>query len=266
MKKFIIILFTLLIAACTQAPQDQLIVYLENEDGVEPYQTRIIVTPKFIRFDEGENSATFLLFDRASKVAHSVNHEMKSTMTVEGKETEVQAPIDLNHSVKIIDDIKDAPKIAGATPVHRQHSTNNQICFDVISAEGLMPEAVEAMIEFHKVLATDSASTFEIMPADMLDPCAIAMSTFVPTRHLQHGFPVREWKTGYARNLVDYKSEYKADASLFELPEDYFTYSVQEFREGRVDMMNQKIFPAQESNDVSGKNESTEPVSTHADK
>jgi len=253
MKKIIFTLLALQIMACQQAPQDQMIVYLENEDGVEPYQTRIIVTPKFIRFDEGENSNTFLLFDRANKVAHSVNHEMKSTMTVEGKDARVTAPIELNHTVKIIDDIKDAPKIAGIAPVHRQHSTNDQVCFDVISAKGLMPGAVEAMIEFHKILATDSASTFEVMPADMHDPCAISMSTFVPTRHLQDGFPVREWKAGYARSLVDYKSNYKADASLFELPEGYFTYSVQEFREGRVDMMNQKVFPAEEAGDVIGK-------------
>jgi len=112
-----------------------------------------------------------------------------------------------------------------------------------------MPEAVEAMIEFHKVLATDSASTFEIMPADMFDPCAISMSTFVPTRHLRDGFPVQEWKPGYARSLVDYQANYKADSSLFVLPDDYFTYTVQEFREGRVDMMNQKVFSEQELED-----------------
>jgi len=250
MKKIIALMITVLIAGCQQVSEgqkDQLIVYLENEDGVDPYKTRIIVSAKFIRFDEGDNSNTFLLFDRTSKIAHSVNHEMKSTMIVQGKQIEVEAPIELKHTVKIIDDIKDAPKLAGVTPVHRQHSTNDQVCFDVISADGLMTEAVKAMIEFHEVLASDSASTFNIMPADMLDPCAISMSTFVPTRHLQHGFPVREWKPGYARTLVDFQSDYKADAGLFVLPNDYFSYSVQEFREGRVDLMNQKIFAVEKS-------------------
>ena len=242
MKKIIFTLFALLIAACQQAPHDQLIVYVENEKDVEPYKTRIIVTPKFIRFDEGDESNTFLLFDRVKKLAHSVNHEMKNMMVLHGKETAVSAPMELNHSVKIIDDIKDAPKIAGVTPIHRQHSTNDQVCFDVISAQGLMPEAVKAMIEFHEMLSTDSASTFNVMPADMHDPCAISMSTFAPTRHLQHGFPVQEWKSGYARSLVDYQEKYKADANLFVLPKDYFSYTVQEFREGRVDMMNQKVF------------------------
>ncbi len=246
MKKIIITLFALLVAACQQTPQDQLIVYVENEEGVEAYKTRIIVSSKYIRFDEGDDSNTFLLFDRANKVAYSVNHEMKSTMVVHGKETDVAPPIALNHSVKIIDDVKDAPKIAGVALVHRRHSTNGQECFDVISAEGLMPAAVEAMIEFHQVLATDSASTFNIMPADMHDPCAISMSTFAPTRHLEHGFPVQEWKPGYARSLVDYNDRYKADASLFVLPKEYFSYTVQEFREGRVDMMNQKVFSEQE--------------------
>ncbi len=253
MKKIVLTLFALLIAACQQAPQDQLIVYVENEEGVQAYKTRIIVTPKFMRFDEGDDSNTFLLFDRTKKIAYSVNHEMKSTMVVHGKEADVAAPIELNHSVKIVDDVSDAPKIEDAKVVHRQHSTNGQVCFDVISAEGLMPAAVEAMIEFHKVLATDSASTFNIMPADMHDPCAISMSTFAPTRHLEHGFPVQEWKPGYARSLVDYQSDYQADASLFVLPKDYFSYTVQEFREGRVDMMNQKVFPEQDSDKSSEK-------------
>jgi len=246
MKKIILILITLFLTACQQAPQDQLIVYVENEDGVEAYKTRIIVTSKYMRFDEGDDSNTFLLFDRAKKVAYSVNHEMKSTMVVHGKEADVAAPIELNHSVKVIDDVKDAPPIAGVSLVHRRHLTNGQVCFDVISAEGLMPSAVSAMIDFHKVLATDSASTFNIMPADMHDPCVISMSTFAPTRHLDHGFPVQEWKPGYARSLVDYNNNYKADANLFILPKDYFSYTVQEFREGRVDMMNQKVFSDQE--------------------
>jgi len=242
MKKIILILITLFLTACQQAPQDQLIVYVENEDGVEAYKTRIIVTSKYMRFDEGDDSNTFLLFDRAKKVAYSVNHEMKSTMVVHGKTTIVEPPVELKHSVKIVDDVSDAPKIEGVTPVHRQHSTNDKVCFDVISVEGVMPAAVEAMKEFHLVLATDSAATFSIIPADMLDPCAISMSTFAPTRQLQHGFPVREWKAGYVRNLVDYKNNYKVDAALLILPKDYFTYTVQQFREGRVDMLKQKVF------------------------
>ena len=109
-----------------------------------------------------------------------------------------------------------------------------------------MPEAVAALKEYHLLLASDSAMTFNVMPADMHDPCAISMSTFAPTRHLEFGFPVQEWKPGYARNLQNYDPDYQVDPELLTLPKDYFSYFIQEYREGRVDLENRKVLPEQE--------------------
>jgi len=241
MKKIIVLVLAGFVLIACGEPTNQLIVYVENEDGVDPYRTRIIVTPKFIRFDEGDGSTTFLLFDRTTKIAHSVNHEMKTTMQVHDKNIKAVPPMELKHTLKIVEDEKPAPPFNDIIPIHRQHSTNGQVCFEVFSVKGLMPEAVEAMKEFHMVLASDSADTFAIIPADVLNACDISMSTFAPTRQFEHGFPVQEWKEGYSRSLVEYDDDYLVAPGVMDLPTDYFIYSVQEYREGRVDIANKKV-------------------------
>ena len=247
MKK-IVLLFVYLflmvgVIACQETPKNQLLMFLEGEEGAEPYQTRIIVTPDFMRFDEGEQSKTFLLIDRETDIAYSVDHDQKTIMRVDKQTVELEAPIELIYTVTELDDFTDAPEINGSRPQHRQLLTNDQVCLDVVSVAGLMPEAVTALKEYHQILAADSAVTFNIMPADMHDPCAISMSTFAATRHLEYGLPVQEWKPGYARSLENYDEDFQADLTLFVLPEDYFSYSVQEFREGRADIANRKILP-----------------------
>lgn len=247
MKKIALLLVSFLLMAglvsCQETPKNQLLLFLEGEEGVEPYQTRIIITPDYMRFDEGEQSKTFLLIDRKQQVAYSVDHDQKTIMRVDTQAVEITAPIELKYTVTELEDFNDAPEIGGSRPQHRQLLTNDQVCLDVVSVAGLMPEAVIALKEYHQILAADSAVTFNIMPADMHDPCAISMSTFAPTRHLEYGFPVQEWKAGYARSLEDYDENYQADPKLFMLPENYFSYSVQEFREGRADIANRKVLP-----------------------
>jgi len=231
------------LVSCQESPKNQLLLFLEGEEGVDPYSTRIVITPDYMRFDEGEQSKTFLLIDRKQQIAYSVDHDQKTIMRVDKQAVALEAPIELNYTVTELDDFKDAPEINGSKPRHRQLLTNDQVCLDVVSVAGLMPEAVVALKEYHQILAADSAVTFNIMPADMHEPCAISMSTFAPTRHLEYGLPVQEWKEGYARSLEEYDDNYKTDPKLFMLPENYFSYSVQEFREGRADIANRKVLP-----------------------
>lgn len=225
----------------SQAGKSHYIVYMDEEKGVEPFQTRIIITPKHLRMDDGEGSEDYLLFDRASRTIHSINTQNRTDMLVREKQIELQPPFALVYSVKDLGNMKDAPTINEHVPRHFQYLTNDTVCLDVVSLPELMPDAVAALREFHEVLASDSASTFSNLPADMHVPCVMSLSTFAPTQHLQNGFPIREWKQGYSRMLVDFREDYQADPALFELPADYFTYSVQQLREGKIDFANRRL-------------------------
>ena len=98
----------------------------------------------------------------------------------------------------------------------------------------MLPDMRKAMQTFAEILAGDSAVTFNSIPADMQNACDMAGNTFSPSRHLKLGFPIQEWKEGYSRTLLEYKEDYPIDPKLFELPKDYFQFSVQDFREGKV--------------------------------
>lgn len=235
------LLMAVMFSACHKAPESQLLIFLNSEQDLQPYQTRVIVTPNLIRFDDGEGSTSYTLYDRKNHIARTVDTEARTILEMHAKSVKIDPPFKLTFSVKDLGAMKDAPKIMGKTPMHYQDYVNNKLCFDVITVDGLMPGAVQALREFQELLASDSAVTFNNIPADMHEPCDIAMSTFAPTRFLQHGFPIQQWQPGFSRMLVDYKEPYTPDPKLFEVPADYFSYTVQQIRDGVVDLDSRKI-------------------------
>lgn len=240
MKKLVLLLMAGLLISCAgNEHRDTLVVFVEQEKGVDPYQTRMIVTKKFIRIDDGEGSNSFVLFDRVKKVVYSTNPDENSIMAVHEKKLKkgevFEPPFKLTHLEKEMSAMKDAPTINGKQAKHYQLITNNKICYDVVSVQGLMPHVVTALTEFNKHMATDSIITFNNMPADMHDACDMTTTTFKPARKFKFGFPVQEWgKRDYRRSLVDFNEDYKVDPKLFILPEGFKRYTVQELREGKV--------------------------------
>lgn len=243
LKKFIPVMALATVAsAChQQAPDNQLLIFLDSEKGLKPYQTRIIVTPAVVRLDDGKGSKNYTLFDRKTRIARAVDTEKRTILVINPKSKKVDPPIKLHYHVKDLGDMKDAPKVTGKAAKHYQEFANDKLCYDFIAVDGLMPHAVEALKEYHEMLAGDSMVTVNNMPADMQDPCDLARNTYDPTQYLQHGFPIQKWRPGHSRMLVDYKEHYQPDPKLFEIPSGYFTYSVQQIREGLVDLDNRKI-------------------------
>ena len=240
MKKLVLLLLTSLLFSCANKEQsDTLVLFVEQENGVEPYQTRMIVTKKFVRIDDGEGTDSFVLYDRTKQIVYSTNPDEKTIMAVHkkklGKGEVFEPPFKLTHSVKEMPKMKNAPTINGESAKHYQLITNNEKCYDVVSVKGLMPNVVSALTEFNNHMATDSMVTFNNMPADMHDACDMTLTTFKPARQFEFGFPIQEWgKREYSRSLVDYDVNYKVDPKLFILPEGYRQYTVQELREGKV--------------------------------
>ena len=235
-KIFVAVSMGLLLVACNSKPAEVKILFVEQEPGVEPYQTRLIVTDDYMRFDDGEGSVDFVLYDRKKNIIYSTNSGERTVMSVVAKNTaDVKPPFDLKYNVKNLGTLKDAPKIGDKAPLHYQFFTNETLCYDVVAVKGLMPDVVEAMKAFQAILSSDSKLTFNTIPADMHNACDMSMKTFAAGQHLQYGFPVQEWTpSGTGRSLIDFDVNYKADKKLFELPENYQQYSVQDYREGKV--------------------------------
>lgn len=209
--------------------------FMEQEQFVEPYPTRMVITPEFIRFDDGKGSEDFILFDRKKSLVHSVISDEESVMTVHKKDSKVESPIKLVFSEKDLGEMKDAPEIGGERPRHYQLLVNDKVCHDVIAVKTLMPLAVKALKEFSEIMASDSKMTLSNIPADMINACDLAQDTFAASRQLMFGFPLQTMgRREYARTLIDFDLVYKLEDKVFELPEKYKRYSVQELREGKV--------------------------------
>ena len=237
MKKIhLLAIFSLMLLVGCDRPMDKtaqnlLLIFVDQEESVEPYKTRVIVTPDYMRFDYGEGAADFLLFDRKQKAIYSVIQESKSVTVITSEPQDIKPPFDLKLSNKRIHDLQDAPSMDGIKPQHHAYLAGEEVCFEVLSVPGFLPAYVQAMQEFNTILANDSATTLNSIPADMQDGCSLAKDIFAPNRHFQAGFPIQQWGADGTRTVLEeFKKDFQPDKTLFEIPAGYNRLNIQDIR------------------------------------
>lgn len=198
-----------------------LLMFQEQEPGIEPYATRMLINENYVRMDDGVDASDYVLFDRQLQTIYSVSHGNRTILVVHSKPVEGEPPMEL-----VMDAHKsehpESPDVAGVQPVEYALTVNDKACSRVMSVPDFLPEGVEALREFQRTLAGQHAENLPKTPVEMLDPCFVAYQVFAPVRHLQYGFPIQQWDAnGTSRALVDYKRGLSVDPGLFTLPEDY---------------------------------------------
>ena len=207
-----------------------LLLYKIQEPGVDPYESRIIVTDEYIRLDDNNDGNEFVLVSRKDKTVYSVSGENDSILVVKHRPVTLQAPIELQpETIRKVDD--NAPKIDGRELAHYIFKINGEACQDATIAEGLLIEATDAIAEYRQILAGQHATTFKSTPADLRNACDMAMHIFQPDRYLKFGLPINERDyTGYQRSLIDFDDAYEVNPALFVLPVEYKQYSIDELQ------------------------------------
>ncbi len=209
------------------------IIFVEEEKGIDPYNVRLIVSDNFLRFDDGEFSSGYILYNRKTKIIYNVNDDDKTIMEIHPKRKSVVSPIKLKNKDIKVATLIDAPKIANNTPIKYDFYTNENLCLGIVSVENLLPMATKALQEFQQALADDSTYTLDNIPADMYDACALSMNTFSAARHLKYGFPIQAWTPkGYSRSLISFDEDFKDSDKLFLLPVQYRSFTVDALRAG----------------------------------
>lgn len=228
-----VVLVTSIVAGCASQGSEQATVlyFTEVEQGTDSFQTRMIVTPQHLRIDSGIDGEDFILFDRKSPAIYSVNRSDRTVLIIEPMKISLSPPKAFEHTVK--KDSDSYPDVGGKAVVHYQLSTNQALCYDVFAADGLLPNATQALREYALTLAGEQADAMKLVPKEMQSGCDLANNIFLPARHLEYGFPVRqEDMTGRIRQLTNYEQNYRADPQLFVLPEDYRRYRTRDMRDG----------------------------------
>jgi hypothetical protein len=219
-QKILILLVCLLVPGQVWAETAAMMVYKVWEQGVGVYFTRILVTDRHVRFDDGSDASDFTLFDRRKEAIYNVSLEDRSVLLIEQLLGKIPGAESLNLTeLKSIDE--QAPLVAGKKPVNIELLANGKRCSSLVAIEGVMGKALAGLREFKQVLARVQAATILAQPGDLQTPCDLAGNVYGATRTLDHGLPIEERSEGRAQLLVDYAAKYEVDARLFDVPEGF---------------------------------------------
>ena len=203
-----------------------MLMFQKQEPGLPAYPSRAIVTDRYLRLDDGVAQGDFVLFDRRARTIYSVTRDDETVFVIPPRSVDIPPPVKLDMQSTRVDDGDEVPTIAGRTPQHYRLSVAGKTCYDVVAVSGLMDGVVSAMGEFRQVLAGEHAKTLPFIPADMQEPCDLAINTFAPNWLLKYGLPVQEWdKQGNRRALLNFDPAFEVQDGLFKLPEGFRRYS-----------------------------------------
>jgi hypothetical protein len=198
--------------------------YRISEPGIDPYLSRLLLTDKFLRIDEGNAGDNFILFDRTARAVYSVVHSDRSVLDIPYRAVERKAPKKLTQESRTIRDDK-TPLVDGKQPLYHELHVNGALCYSVVSVEKLLPDAVKLIGEYRQVMAGEHAKNMANTPVELQQPCELALHIFNPLWPLEKGLPIQEWDTqGKAQALLNYKTDEAVDDALFVLPQGYRHY------------------------------------------
>jgi hypothetical protein len=208
------------------AEKATLLLFQEKEKGVPAYGSRVLVTPDFLRMDDGNDQGDFLLYDRKTRTIYSVANDDQTILEIGYHPVTIEPPYALE-LVKKTETDESAPTIGGSKAVHTTFSVNSHRCYDVVSVSGLLNDATAALGEYATALAGEQARNLYKTPVEFQDPCMLSNLIFHTADHFADGFPIQEWSySGYSRELMDYQLDYPSKKALFVLPENYKHYQL----------------------------------------
>lgn len=212
----------LLILACVnvQAAEMTELRYMDQEPGSQPYLTRILVTEKFMRVDNGRDDGDFVLFDRQTGGVSNVLHEEKILMRMIKKPLPPSRPGTYTIEEKLI------PVRQGTLRV--QVVANDKICSETVSVKSLFPDAARALAEYKSALAYTQLQTYRNTPDEIRQTCDLVHHVWETDRALAHGLPIEE--RDYAGRIRNYSGGAlkNYDARLFRIPDGYDTLHLPE--------------------------------------
>lgn len=211
------------LAGTPQAQAGSLLWYEEQEAGIDAYPVRILVVPGYLRMDDGQDDGDFLLFDRNNRRVFSINHEDRSILVIEpvAPGTGPAPPPDLELGVQQIVD-ESTPLVAGKQPEMYRFTAAGETCLEAVVVPGLLPQAVQALSEYSRLLAERQQAMLENTPEEFRTPCFLSRHVHAAGRQLEQGLPIQEWdSSGYRRQLTDFRDKVPVNPELFELPAGY---------------------------------------------
>ena len=185
--------------------------YVDQDAGDPPYLTRILVTPDFMRMDDGKDGGDFVLLDRQRHKLLNVMRGNKLAMVF----TPGALP----------------PKPAGWKPKLVTHlaakgtqrfslTMNGLTCNEGVAAKGAAPDAARAMAELKSILAATQYRVWRDSPREMQHDCDLVNQVWDSGATLQLGLPLEERDFRGRTRQFESESSPLLKPELFRVPDD----------------------------------------------
>jgi hypothetical protein len=183
--------------------------YVDQDPGDPPYLTRILVTPDFMRMDDGNDDGDFVLLDRRQQKVINVMHGNQLAMvftpgTLPPKPAGWKPRLDMQPAVRGI----------------RRFSltVKGVVCSEGLAARRVAPDAARAMAELKAVLAATQYRVWKDSPSAIQHDCDLANQVWESGATLKLGLPLEEREfTGRTRQFES-ESKQPLQPGLFRVP------------------------------------------------
>lgn len=214
----------LLMCAGAQAAEMIELRYQDSEDGLPAYQTRILVTDRYLRMDGGADASDFVLFDRKIGKLVNVVREQQTIIALPNKRLPGKPSLPYRVERKVL------PVQAGTVRV--QVLADGKLCSETVAVPRLYPGAARAMAEYKAAMAYTQWLTYRNTPPELRQNCDLAHHVWQTDMALSQGLPIEE--RDYSGRLRHYLSgeTRRLEPALFELPKGYESFTLPDAGEG----------------------------------
>jgi len=232
--KYILPILLLVLPAAVIAKQQQKkelqqvykLEYLEREQGIDEYETVMLVSDRFIRIDQAGETDGYIIYDDSKKVIYSVSHADKNVLVIKQQAfSEADSPV--KKEVEYLP-LSDAPKISGHTVYNYRVyvAGDEETCTEVQLAENLLPEVTAILKKYQLVVAGQQARMTDNKITDMQTACYYIDQIYNTGAYYDKGLPIQEWHSNESSKILTSYKEISVSSDKFTIPENYRQFSI----------------------------------------
>lgn|ERR1700690_4241511 len=187
--------------------------YLDQDQGAPAYTSRILITPQFLRLDDGRDEADFVLLKRKTGELTNVLHSTKTNMRIRNK----PLPASARPAWQVEERVEEIRPGTNRVTV----LVKGQVCSQTVAAERLLPEAAKALAEYKAALAWTQYQTYQNTESEMRQDCDLVHHVWDTGLSLSHGLPMEERDYAGRSRQLEKQGREKLRPGLFKLPARY---------------------------------------------
>lgn len=201
--------------------------YLEREQGVDEYESTMLVSDRYIRVDQTGEGDGYIIYDDKKKTIYSVSHTDKSVLVInQHKFSAKDSPV--KHEVEYLP-LSDAPEISNHVVFnYRVYVSGDEAatCTEIQLAENLLPKVTRILKNYQMVISGQQVKLTDNKITELQTPCYYIDQIYNTGAYYDKGLPVQEWHSNERSRILTSYKETSVTRDKFTIPEDYRQFSI----------------------------------------